>query len=203
LKIEKNKILLGDCMDLMAEMPDNYIDLAIVDPEYGIELQGPCGHSQKWGGVQKINKNPPDKKYFVELFRTSKNYIIWGANYFYIKGHRQCIIWDKGPSMSRRSFSECEIAETSFNDVSRIKKIHPVIKNKIHPTQKPVALYRWLLQNYAKPGQLILDTHSGSGSCAIACMLEGFDFIAIEKDKDYWKASVDRFNTEKSQLKLF
>lgn len=201
--LEINKIYLSDCMDIMPLIPELGRDvLAIVDPEYGITLKGPCGSLQKCGGIQAVNYNPPTQKYFIELLQISTEQIIWGANFFDLPGHRCVIVWDKGETMYGRSFSECEIAEASFNDVSRIIKIRPNQKNKIHPTQKPIALYRWLLQNYAKPGQLILDTHSGSGSCACACYLEGYDFIAIEKDADYHRDSVHRLEEIKKGYKL-
>jgi site-specific DNA-methyltransferase (adenine-specific) len=198
-------------MDLMADMPDNYIDLAIVDPPYGIG--GDSVHTDRplkgAGKLKNIALNKfqtkwdiaPDHNYFNKLFRISKNQIIWGGNYFNLGRTRGFIFWDKIQYF--KNFSAGEFAWTSFERPAALFRFDNKYSGKIHPTQKPIALYRWLLQNYAKPGQLILDTHSGSGSCAIACMLEGFDFIAIEKDKDYWKASVDRFNTEKSQLKLF
>jgi site-specific DNA-methyltransferase (adenine-specific) len=200
---EKNKILLGDCMDLMADMPDDYIDLAVVDPPFGI---GDFSQSDARNQCVDWNNEIPDENYFNELKRISKKRIIWGANYYNcFEGGNGAIVWYK--NVGHPSMSHCEIASVSWQ--IRVGYIHinwsgGIKKNKTnHPCQKPVRLYRWILQNYAKPGQLILDTHSGSGSCAIACMLEGFDFVAIEKDRDYWKASVDRFNTEKSQLKLF
>jgi site-specific DNA-methyltransferase (adenine-specific) len=211
-------------MDLMSTMPDNYIDLAIVDPPYGIGASNDSRFGKpfkdttsKTGKIYFANNykksdwdnERPSAIYFHHLKRVSKNQVIWGGNYFieFLKSTSCFIVWDKLNGGS--NLADCELAWTSFN--TSVRKIELLWNgfqrcektDRIHPTQKPVALYRWLLQNYAKPGQLILDTHSGSGSCAIACLLEGFDFIAIEKDKDYWQASVDRFNTEKSQLKLF
>ena len=151
----------------------------------------------------------PGIEYFNELRRVSKNQIIFGGNYFadLLSPTRCYMIWDKGEGFKGRSYAEAELAWTSFDENTRIFKHDPLAnrdyKNKIHPTQKPVALYRWIIQKYAKPGQLILDTHSGSGSCAIACYLEGFDFIAIEKDPDYHRDSVNRLNEIKSQGRLF
>lgn len=197
-------------MDIMAEMPDKCIDLAIIDPPYGnkdaININNGNSHKANRNKYHNFDNIKPDKIYFNELYRISKNQIIWGGNYFGIRGGYIC--WDKEGTC----FGEAELAYCSIINSIRIYKytwngmIQENMKNKeirIHPTQKPVALYRWLLMNYAKPNQLILDTHSGSGSCAIACHLEGFDFIAIEKDYDYWKASVDRFNEITSQGQLF
>jgi len=195
-------LYLGDCMDYMRDLPDKAFELAIVDPEYGIQLKGPCGHSQQWGGIQSVNGKPPDYLYFKELKRVSENYIIWGANYFNIEGHRCVIVWDKGETMYGRSFSECEIAEASFNEVSRIVKIPPNQFDKIHPTQKPVALYKWLLSRYAKPGDRILDTHGGSFSSVIACLDLGFPIVCIEKDEDYFKAAFARVREFACQPKL-
>jgi len=128
-----NKLHLGDCMEGMKQFPDNYFELAIVDPEYGIKLKGPCGHFNKYGSLQGINNNPPDEKYFNELFRVSKNQIIWGGNYFQLPVNRCFIIWDKGETMYGRSFAECEYAWTSFEQVARINKLHEVQKNRFHP----------------------------------------------------------------------
>ena len=203
----KNKITLGDCMDYMALMPDNYIDLAVVDPEYGIGANREKPHNGwKDCGIKEWDSKIPDKKYFDELFRVSKNQIIWGGNYFieFLYNTPCFLIWDKG----QRNFSlaDGEMAWTSFKTSARFfnySRASFIKERGIHPTQKPVALYRWILHNYAKPNDLILDTHSGSGSLACACHLEGFDFIAIEKDEDYHKDSVKRFNELRSQGILF
>jgi len=209
MEIKRNEIIHADCMDIMKDIPDNYIDLAIVDPPYGIGMDG---GNVGYKGFNDFDKKEwdieiPNDKYFNRLLMISKNQIIWGGNYFKLLPTRCFLIWDKGEGFKNRTYAEAELAWTSFDKNTRIFKYDPLAKGdyrgKIHPTQKPITLYRWLLQNYAKEGDLILDTHSGSGSCAIACMLEGFDFIAIEKDYDYWKASVERYETEKSQLKLF
>ena len=214
MEIIKNEIMLGDCMDIMKDIPDKYFELAIVDPPYGINIGNKINSIT--GGVKHKPKDwdkyPITQEYFDGLFRISKNQIIWGGNYFIskIKRDSYCwIFWDKNNGDSL--FADGELAWTSFNTPVRIAKIHwcgsaakwETGANKIHPTQKPVALYRWLLQNYAKPGDKIIDTHSGSGSCACACHLEKFDFLAIEKDEDYYKASVERLETLRSQGVLF
>ena len=206
-------------MDIMKDIPDKYFELAIVDVEYGIKQGGDKNYTR---GCLAVSKNyhsfnddkSPDKIYFDELIRISKNQIIWGANHFMSKipYNSSCwIVWDK--ENGETDFADCELAYTSFKSAVRKFKYkwQGMLqeyggKNKeirIHPTQKPVALYRWTLQNYAKQGDKIIDTHSGSGSLPCACHLEGFDFLAIEKDYDYWKSSVERYETEISQGKLF
>jgi site-specific DNA-methyltransferase (adenine-specific) len=202
-----NVILHGDCMDLMKHFKDNEIQLCIVDPPYGIGAEKGTGDYNK--KIQKIyNKKwdtTPDKKYFDELFRISQNQIICGGNYFLLPTCRCFIIWYKTDEIKGRDFSECEYLWTSFKKPARLFSEKPFMRNgtRIHPTQKPVALYRWLLQNYAKPGDKIIDTHSGSGSLACACHLEKFDFLAIEKDADYHKSSCERLETLRSQGMLF
>jgi site-specific DNA-methyltransferase (adenine-specific) len=195
-------------MDIIKDFPDNSIDLAIVDPPYGIKEKlidgGPTWKLNKSKGGLAWDVKPTDS-YFKNLFRTSRNQIIWGGNYFIeqLYSTNCVIIWDKEQIFSTGEF---EVAWTSFNSPCRsfkMSRIEAYSKGKIHPTQKPIQLYRWLLQNYAKPGNLILDTHSGSGSCAIACHLEGFDFIAIEKDDDYHRDSMNRLETERSQQRMF
>lgn len=208
-----NVILHGDCMELMEHIEDKSIELACVDPPYGIGADTGTGTSNKTAVsvYSKIwDKDIPDKKYFDELFRISRNQIIWGVNYYNtydLSGGR--IVWDKD---NTGNFSDCELAFCSFGiGIKKYKyrwngMLQENMKQKeirIHPTQKPVALYRWLLQNYAKPNDKIIDTHSGSGSLACACHLEKFDFLAIEKDEDYHKASVERLETLKSQGVLF
>jgi site-specific DNA-methyltransferase (adenine-specific) len=207
-----NVILHGDCMDLMSELGENEIDLAVVDPPYGIGIDGQKGEIKN--GVQ-IRKNHefkkwdlaiPKKEYFDELFRISKNQIIWGGNYFteHLKPVKSWVFWYKG--QTGLTMSDGEMAWTSTGKVTRMIDLHRTHlwkERPFHPTQKPIALYRWILQNYAKPGQTIIDTHSGSGSLACACHLEKFNFIAIEKDYDYWLASVKRYEELKSQGTLF
>jgi site-specific DNA-methyltransferase (adenine-specific) len=198
----KIEIFNEDCMIGMERFPDKYFELAIVDPEYGIKLSGPCGHFKQYGGLQKINKNPPDEKYFNQLFRVSKNQIIFGGNYFTLPPNRCFIVWDKGASMYGRSFAECELCWASFDEVARIVKIFPNQHGRTHPTQKPVKLYEWLLRNYAKKGDKILDTHLGSGSSAIACYNLDFDFIGFEIDKEYYDGAMKRLEEKKKYGRL-
>lgn len=195
-----------DCMIGMEKYRDILTGrrtLAIVDPEYGIKLKGPCGHFEQYGTLQKINQSPPDAKYFDTLLEISSNVIVWGGNYFSLPACRCFIVWDKGESIYGRSFSECEFAWTSFDEVARIYKLNPNQSGRFHPTQKPVALYRWLLQNYAKPGDLILDTHVGSASSLIACEIEGFEYVGFELDKDYYIAATERIKNHRKQPSLF
>jgi len=194
VKYDLNQIILADCMDIMRDIPDKYFELAIVDPPYGINAENGTGDYNKalQKGKNKKWDKVPDKNYFQELFRISKNQVICGGNYFELSPCRCFVIWYKTDEIKGRDFSECEYLWTSFDKPSRLFSEKPFMRNgsRIHPTQKPVALYRWLLQNYAKPGDKIIDTHSGSGSCAIACHIEKHDFLAIEKDPDYHAASV-------------
>ena len=197
---------LVDCMEFMADKPDNYWDLAIVDPPYGIGINGKVG-GKKLAKVS-IYKNkgwdnsPPSIKYFNELIRISKNQIIWGGNYFlFALNETPCfIVWDKN---NTGNFADAELAWTSFKTATRIFKftwngmLQEDMKNKekrIHETQKPVKLYKWLLNNYAKPGWKILDTHGGSFSHAIACYDLGFDLDICENDPDYYKDATDRLS---------
>lgn len=204
MKYDLNQIILADCMDIMRDIPDKYFELAIVDPPYGIGERLSQGAGKlKNSALQNMNSEwdvLPDEKYFNELFRIAKNQIIWGGNYFNLSPTRGIICWDKKQYMP--TFSRWEMAWTSFDCPA---KMYEKICNepRIHPTQKPVALYRWLLQNYAKPGDKIIDTHSGSGSCAIACHIEKHDFLAIEKDPDYHAASVKRLEEARAQGVLF
>ena len=217
MKYDLNQIILADCMDIMRDIPDKYFELAIVDPPYGINLVGKNVIKNKSDSDNIFNTEwdscAPDEKYFTELKRISVNQIIWGGNYFLdMLGYCKApIIWDKlnGDSL----YADGEMAWTS-NGLPKNLRIWKhqwcgVFKAserggiKIHPTQKPVALYRWLLQNYAKIGDKIIDTHSGSGSCAIACHIEKHDFLAIEKDPDYHAASVKRLEEVRAQGVLF
>ena len=209
-----------DCMDLMARYEDNYFDLAIVDPPYGIDV---TNQSQgKGGGVAKKieykktdwDKIAPNQTYFKELKRVSKNQIIWGANHFIENipnANSSCwVVWDKDNGST--DFADCELAYTSFNTAVRKIKwkwsgmLQQDMKNKeirIHPTQKPVKLYEWLLMNYAKENYKILDTHLGSGSIAIACHNLGFELTGCELDKDYYEAAMKRIEQHKQQQRLF
>ena len=212
--------ITNECnMELMARYQDNHFDLAIVDPPYGIDVGN---QSQgKGGGVAKKidytvkdwDKSSPDLEYFKELKRVSKNQIIWGANHFINKipfGSPCWIVWDKVNGGT--DFADCELAYTSFK--TAVRKIswrwsgmlQQDMKNKekrIHPTQKPVKLYEWLLMNYAKEGDKILDTHLGSGSIAIACHNLKFDLTACELDKEYFDSAMKRITKHKQQLTMF
>jgi site-specific DNA-methyltransferase (adenine-specific) len=209
-----------DCMEGMAKYPDKYFDLAIVDPPYGIgedgsnnKSRGLLAKAKNYKAFSGNDKNSPDKIFFDELIRLSKNQIIWGANHFISKipYDSSCwVVWDK--YNGETDFADCELAWTSFKSAVRRYKfkwqgmLQENMKNKeirIHPTQKPVALYKWLLTNYAKQGDKILDTHLGSGSSRIAAYDLGFDFTGFELDKDYYDAQEKRFNDFKAQLKLF
>lgn len=200
-------------MDLMKDTPDNYYDLAIVDPPYGIDLANMnmgVGKSKKASKIENRkwkpkdwDKNTPTKEYFNELFRVSKNQIVWGGNYFELPPCYGYVIWDK-EIPEGLSFSDCEMAWHSFKKAARMFRYSAYIdkNNKFHPTQKPVKLYEWLLMNYAKEGDKILDTHLGSGSSAIAAHKMHFDFTGIELDEEYYEAAVKRFKQTTSQLSL-
>ena len=202
-----------DNMELMARYPDKYFDLAIVDPPYGIKRSGQTEtftkktkHKRKHFEDKGWDNETPNEFYFNELFRVSKNQIIWGANYFtkYLPSSMGWIFWDKGQDLT---MSDGELAYTSFDVALRRKIINRgqlmVEGGTIHPTQKPIALYKWLLDKYAKQGDKILDTHLGSGSIAIACHDYGFDLTACELDKEYFDLATKRINEHVSQLKLF
>jgi len=214
------ELLNIDCMEYMKTAPDKYFDLAIVDPPYGIGESGKTNKSRGKLAVAKDYKSfagddlkPPDREYFIELERVSKNQIIWGANHFIdLIGKRSpCwIVWDKVNGES--DFADCELAYSSFKTAVRkfqfqwAGMLQGNMKNKehrIHPTQKPKALYDWLLHTYAKPGQKILDTHLGSGSSAIAAHYYGVDFVGCELDKDYYESAVKRFYLQTAQDTLF
>jgi len=205
-----------DNMELMARYEDNHFDLAIVDPPYGINIT----KNKRLNNNSKKDwdKEIPTPEYFKELFRVSKNQIIWGGNYFieYLKNTRCYLNWDKLNHSD--TYADCEMAWTSFDKNAKIFKymwdgnrygfigaIQGVGKKSIrtHPTQKPVALYEWLLMNYAKEGDKILDTHLGSGSIAIACNNLGFDLTACELDKEYYNAAIKRIQQHKSQIRMF
>jgi site-specific DNA-methyltransferase (adenine-specific) len=204
------KITNEDNMELMARYEDNHFDLAIVDPPYGI------GHSllsSETRGSKFVRTERhlewdvlPSKEYFSELKRVSKNQIIWGGNYFldYLPSTRGMLIWDKIQIFSGADF---EFAWTSFDTSAKAFRMSRVEAygniNKIHPTQKPVKIYEWILTNYAKEGDKILDTHLGSGSIAIACHNRKFDLTACELDKEYFDAAMKRIQQHKRQLQLF
>ena len=195
-----------DCMKGMPEYQDNFFDLAIIDPPYNLrrfQNDQPTSRLNKYGKMGKWNNEPVTQEYFNQLFRVSKNQIIWGGNYFHLPKNQGWIFWDK--HQPAPSFSAGELAWTSF-DVP-LKKLdlpyygpHGRDTIRIHPTQKPVALYKWLLKNYAKPGDIILDTHVGSASSLIACEIEGFDYVGFEIDEDYYRAACERIERFRAQL---
>jgi site-specific DNA-methyltransferase (adenine-specific) len=211
-----------DNMELMARYPDKYFDLAIVDPPYGIDVDNREDHGKKRSkksaskskdyAKKGWDSEVPKEEYFTELFRISKNQVIWGVNYYpynFLNGGR--IFWDKGTAEGFTS-GDGELAFCSkTNTIRKVTiiwngMIQHDMKNKetrIHPTQKPVALYKWLLDKYAKQGDKILDTHLGSGSIAIACHDYGFDLTACELDKEYFDKAMERINNHVAQLKLF
>ena len=207
-----------DCLQAMKAMQDKQFDLAIVDPPYGIDIAEKLanGWVSKAGGTKHKSKDwdkyPPSQEYWDELFRVSKNQIVWGGNYFMskIKRDSPCwIFWDKNNGDSL--FADGEMAWTSFDTPVRIAKIHwcgsaakwETGTNKIHPTQKPEKLYKWILDKYAKKGNKILDTHLGSGSIAIACWDMGFDLTAYEIDKEYYDKACKRFEQHIKQMQVW
>ncbi len=216
-----------DCMEGMARYPDNYFDLAIVDPPYGIgqTKQGNHkGYNSRKSLEERLQKNRlntgagklkdrklntsncewdneiPSDEYFAELKRVSKNQIIWGGNYFPLPPSRCIICWDKVQPWE--NFSQVELAWTSFDSPAQLYRYDNRTGGKIHPTQKPVKLYEWIINKYAKQGDKILDTHLGSGSSRIAAYEMGFDFTAFELDKEYFEAQEKRYNAHIAQLKL-
>ena len=207
----KSEVFNTDCLEAMKQYPDNYFELAIVDPPYGnIDAIGLIDNKKGKQATKRTNYKlfdniAPDNEYYIELERVSKNQIIWGGNFLGLCGG--VIVWQKNGT----AFGEAEVAICSTHKSVKVFEytwngmIQQNMKdkeNRIHPTQKPVALYRWLLQNYAKEGDKILDTHLGSGSSRIAADMEGFDFTGYELDKDYFEASVKRFDEYKLQVKL-
>jgi len=206
---DKIQITNEDNMVLMARYPDNYFDLAIVDPPYGnfnntIKRTGGTW-SKKYQRDNSIKKwdFAPKKEYFDELFRVSKNQIIWGGNYFNLPPSKHFLIWEKSSISENFTMAMAEYAWSSLNDNAKIFKHRPQRENGIHPTQKPVALYKWILDKYAKQGDKILDTHLGSGSIAIACHDYGFDLIACELDKEYYDKAIERIKNHTNQQNLF
>ncbi len=221
-------VTIGDCtlhncdnMDLMRGLPDGAFDLAIVDPPYGINAPLMSGTpNDRKNGRARLNSGGgklagralntasinwddaiPDAAYFKELFRVSKNQIIWGGNYFPLPPTRCVIAWDK--CQPWENFSQIEVAWTSFDKPAALFKFDNRTGDKIHPTQKPIALYEWLLSRFANDGDKILDTHLGSGSIAIACQTLGFEFVGSEKDSGYFSDTTKRVKAAYQQVKLF
>jgi len=206
---EKISIYNCDCMQLLKQAPDNYYDLAIVDPPYGKKPtrdnkgSGGFNNSKNYDNKADIWDVRPTKDYFNQLFRVSKNQIVWGANYLIEDLHSSngWICWDK--KNGDNIFADFELAFTSFNSRARIFKLHTDKLNRFHPTQKPVALYKWLLDKYAKPNDKIFDSHLGSMSIGIACHDMGFELTGCELDSDYFKDGTERVKKHVSQLSLF
>ena len=197
-----------DNMELMSRYEDNYFDLAIVDPPYGLgdkTTKGGCNkNSQVKFKEHKWDNEIPKDEYFIELKRVSKNQIVWGGNYFpflWDKSCRSLITWDKMVYIP--TMSQVEYAWYSLDKLPQLVKINNNDSNRQHPTQKPVKLYEWLLMNYAKEGDKILDTHLGSGSIALACHNLGYDLTACELDKEYYNAATERIERHKQQLTMF
>jgi site-specific DNA-methyltransferase (adenine-specific) len=200
-----------DCMDFMKKFPDKYFDLAIVDPPYGIGAASKQSTNKtmrlkiKSGEIHggEWDSQVPREEYFNELFRVSMNQVIWGGNYFDLPPSKCFFIWDKGESIYGRDFAECEMAWVSFDKCARMIKMFPNQSDRIHPTQKPILLYKWVLEHYAKPGDKILDTHLGSQSSRIAAHQMGFDFWGCEIDQEYFDLGCKRFEKESAQQMLF
>lgn len=192
-----------DCMELMAQYPDKHFDLAIVDPPYGINagaVKKYCSKNAKTYNPKPWDSKTPDQAYFDELMRVSKRQIVWGGNYFPLPPTRGIIWWDK--MQPWENFSSGELAWTSFDRPAKQFRFDNRTSGKIHPTQKPVDLYSWLLSNYAKPGDTILDTHMGSGSIAIACHYAGHHLTACELDEEYFDAACERITNATRQTTL-
>lgn len=209
-----NRLYNIDCMEAMRNIPDKYFQLAITDPPYGIGIDGQKisinknpKHNRKEHQRKGWDKSIPQEEYFRELERVSVNQIIWGGKYFveHLKeGHKGWIVWDKG--QRGLTMSDCELAYTSFDKPTRIVTINRAELAKdgtIHPTQKPVKLYEWILKNYAQPGDRIIDTHAGSGASCIACHRMRYEWLAFEIDKDYYRKATERIQAEQAQLSIF
>lgn len=206
----ESKVFNADCLEGMKQYPDKWFDLAVVDPPYGIGMDGGNVGYKGANNFEKKNWDAeiPAKEYFEELIRASKHQIIWGGNYFGLKPTRCFLVWDKGEGFYNRTYAECELAWTSF-DLNTVKIKHDPLANgdykgKIHPTQKPIKVYSWIYANYLPNGGRVLDTHLGSGSNRIAADKAGnIDFTAFEIDKDYFDAQEKRFRDYKAQGVLF
>jgi site-specific DNA-methyltransferase (adenine-specific) len=209
---QNSVVHLMDCIEGMKQYPDKWFDLAVVDPPYGINMA--MGHkgSEKRGDKNKYksfsggDNKIPDDEYFAELKRVSKDYIIWGANYMiqHLKPTPCFLVWDK-VQPEAFSMAMCEIAWTSFDSPAKVfkKRVVGADDVRLHPTQKPVALYDWIFHNYAKPDFKILDTHLGSGSSRIAAHKHGLDFTAFELDAEYFEKGNKRFDEYISQTTIF
>ena len=213
--LELNRLYNMDCMQGMKEFPDGFFDLAIVDPPYGIGMDGQrkrvCNnpkHNRKEHARESWDNKPPPEEYFRELERVSRQQVIWGGNYFVSmlrEPHKGWLVWDKG--QRGLSMSDCEIAYTSFDTPSRVftcNRVELLKDGTIHPTQKPVKLYEWVLSLFASRGMKIIDTHAGSASSLIAChRFGGLEYVGFEINERYFKAAAERLEQEKAQLRLF
>ena len=221
-----SEFILGDCMEYLKKYPDDHFDLAIVDPPYGAgftegggckgwfsKYHQPFANETRFGNkdsrFEKYKRHgainwdkAPTKEYFDELFRISKNQIIWGGNYFQLPPTRCFLIWRKKTISENFTMAMAEYAWTSFNDNAKVFEYAPQDKERFHPTQKPIALYKWLLSKYAEKGDLILDTHVGSASSLIACEELGFDYVGFEIDEEYYSKAKDRLDTFNAQVRM-
>lgn len=203
------KIKNCDNIEFMKSFGNNHFDLAIVDPPYGINAGFGTNESMrakiKNGSVKggDWDSDVPNDEYFSELFRVSKNQIIWGGNYFSLPPSKCWLIWDKGESIYNKCFSEFKMAWTNFNKPPRIFKLFPNQLDRVHPTQKPIKLYEWILEKFANSGDGILDTNLGSGTIAIACTNFKFNLTACEKDTDYFNSSIDFIERSTKNQHLF
>ena len=227
---EWNSFINADCMDYLKQFPDNYFSLAITDPPYGAGFTAGGGckgwfskYHQSGGGTDynrfggrfdryKSEENgkkiiswdvAPGKEYFEQLFRVSRNQIIWGGNYFELPPTRCFVIWKKLTISENFSMAMCEYAWTSFNENAKVFECVPQDTNRFHPTQKPIKLYEWLLNRYAKEGDTILDTHVGSASSLIACHRTQHKYIGFEVDKEYYTKAKARLDAETAQYTIF
>ena len=207
--LELNRFYNMDCIQGMAQMPDKFFSLAIVDPPYGIEKGlNATSRIAEYGKMKTVNDLKPDKSYFDELFRVSQNQIIWGYNHLsdMLPKTKEFVFWYKHQPVS--TYSDGELAWTSFRKTAKCFD-YPFFgtvnaeENRMHPTQKPVALYRWLLKNYTQPGDIILDTHVGSASSLIACHEMGFDYMGFELNEEYYRLASERLEAFKAQQSLF
>lgn len=201
-----NALYNMDCMEGMKQFPDGFFDLAVVDPPYGLDASSVQGSGKlktrvlNTGNVHNWD-SAPDQSYFDELFRVSKNQIIWGGNYFNLPPTRCILCWDK--LQPWENFSQIELAWTSFDSPAKIFRYDNRTGDKIHPTQKPIYLYKWVLSKYAKAGFRILDTHVGSASSLIACRMLGYEYIGFEISKDYYEAAMQRMKSQLMPKRLF
>lgn len=206
---DKITLINGDCMDYMRSLPDNLFDLAVVDPPYSkangdVERTGGTWAAKYGTSIRDWDIAPSDE-YFKELFRVSRNQIIWGGNYFSLPPTRCFLIWRKLTISESFSMAMAEYAWTSFDGNAKVYECMPQGRKndiRVHPCQKPIELYAWILRQYAKDGDKILDTHLGSGSSAIAAMELGYEFVGIEIDKDYYEAAKNRLLKRKQQMTL-